>query len=525
MKKITLIVLLLFGFLANAQLIEEHLYEEGVVTRVNFPGIGEKYYLIDSNNGRVKFFNADHSDWMTIELNLAPGFQYLQIGNVSSDVFNSDSQIEITVEYLTADFTYVSQVLAADGTVLYSGNFTINVDQTDGLAPKMFMPYGDSEQVYSLPGFNLEHTYPSKQLHRINLENSGEKYVYFDNNTSTANLFNADHTPWKTINCPKPDNFEYGTYYLVSETKFNADPQLEIAYSYLLYEAPVVVEQNSRVVNESSTLITIPNSGSFWFSMLQGYETKFEVLNNFTSSTYSTTIYSLPDLTPEITFTPGIQRVALALSGEKYFRMNGNFLTIYNSDYSFWKDIALPITEGFSPTGITFISETTFNNSPQVDFIFGSKKFIDNGAVIAYESKLVTEGGTVLQTFPDLYYLKFSHIEGLEDKFIGEISESGIFPISRSSVYSIQSQLATDFINADECSVYPNPASSFVNLEIKGNAITDASIFDLSGKSIGGVKAANIKGVDVSAYLSGVYFIHLTDADGNKSVKKLIISH
>lgn len=83
------------------------------------------------------------------------------------------------------------------------------VSALDGMPNKLMVYYltGDlpdetsrRTDVYSVPGFNLEHTY-QQTVFRVKLEISGDKYHAYDYDylTSDITIFNNDHTLWKTI--------------------------------------------------------------------------------------------------------------------------------------------------------------------------------------------------------------------------------------------------------------------------------------------------------------------------------------
>ena len=77
---------------------------------------------------------------------------------------------------------------------------------------------------------NLENTYNEGLVTRVVLENSGEKYYLYDATAKLVKLYNADHSPWKAIPLPTFSNPLDLTIEHLSETKINADPDIEIAF-------------------------------------------------------------------------------------------------------------------------------------------------------------------------------------------------------------------------------------------------------------------------------------------------------
>lgn len=70
-------------------------------------------------------------------------------------------------------------------------------------------------------------------------------------------------------------------------------------------------------------------------------------------------------------------------------------------------------------------------------------------------------------------------------------------------------------------SIYPNPASDFLNISIEGELDYKISIFDIGGKLV--LSSINVSLVDVSSFYGGTYFIEIEDVKTNKKVVDKII--
>lgn len=82
------------------------------------------------------------------------------------------------------------------------------------------------------------------------------------------------------------------------------------------------------------------------------------------------------------------------------------------------------------------------------------------------------------------------------------------------SVFQINGVVGTKNIeNAEQWSLYPNPANGVIRLSEKGNY----RITDLSGRVMGNVSNANT--IDVSSYNAGVYFISNQDGETKSFIK------
>lgn len=76
-----------------------------------------------------------------------------------------------------------------------------------------------------------------------------------------------------------------------------------------------------------------------------------------------------------------------------------------------------------------------------------------------------------------------------------------------------------------EYSLFPNPASTFVNLSNLGNAAVLVEMFNSTGKLISSEKSANATtSLDISDLAPGIYFYRITDAEGFSSSGKLNVS-
>lgn len=80
-----------------------------------------------------------------------------------------------------------------------------------------------------------------------------------------------------------------------------------------------------------------------------------------------------------------------------------------------------------------------------------------------------------------------------------------------------------DFIYDNSIFIYPNPANSVLNFEVKNNAdISAISINDISGKEVfRNLNAGNLSSIDVSNLSSGVYFVTFK-SERNSVTKKFI---
>jgi len=120
-------------------------------------------------------------------------------------------------------------------------------------------------QVLGFSQITLEYTYPkaasygNSQLLMVNLEASGEKYVKIDRDMETIDVFNLDHTLYKSMSyaghaCPyfiftPPDTTWCDKIIMyISEHLFDLDDEIEF-----MYIGSLVGMNHTRIINEDGT--------------------------------------------------------------------------------------------------------------------------------------------------------------------------------------------------------------------------------------------------------------------------------
>lgn len=529
-----LLFILLLPILGFGQIDLEHIYAEATVTRIKLEVSGEKYYWFDRQEKKLHFFNADHTLWKTVDLAVPEDAYWgnLRVHSVSENKFNSDDNLEIAVTFSAASAGGQNGVVFDEnGTILKSlpGAVEILLSELPGMPDKLITdylvsnsPYVFDSAVFSMPDMNEEHVYEGTRVKRIGLENSGEKYYAIDSSNEMLRLYNSDHTVWKTVNMPKPEEAGYTNNIFITETHVNPDEQLEVGYTYVAESlvpenGPYVYE--SRVVNETATLITIPSASKLTLSTLPGLPDKL-LSDDLTENIAN--VYTLPSLAVEHTYAyDSIERVKLENSGEKYYHRIYNGIAegtvpIYNADHTLWKSIPTGIEEGLFITDISHLSETKIDDDNLVEMAFSY------GNLDIYNTRIVNENGQVLLNEYNGLHLAVSELPGLPNKIIGSVL--GSMENQFGKVYNL-TNLGIDDLAAAAVVAYPNPASVLVNLKSEKADISEVVMYDLLGQRVNHVKANNIRNIDVSQLQTGMYFIDITTADGGKSIQKIMVSH
>lgn len=198
----------------------------------------------------------------------------------------------------------------------------------------------------------------------------------------------------------------------------------------------------------------------------------------------------------EKTYSESANICYLESRGQVYFTMDviNKQCLLYTMDHTFYKSIALPTPEGYYLADIQYVSEQLFNDDDLVELVYIYSKYVPTTGSYYYtfETKLINENGTVLETFQGAGYT--SVVETIENgsKFLVYQYDYSVIPYSTyTHVYSLpqSSTKSAEFsaITPALGNPYPNPAKNLVNIpvELPGD-IKSAQLvlFNLSGQKV-----------------------------------------
>ncbi|MHB0755943.1 glycosyl hydrolase [Polaribacter sp. M15] len=107
------------------------------------------------------------------------------------------------------------------------------------------------------------------------------------------------------------------------------------------------------------------------------------------------------------------------------------------------------------------------------------------------------------------------------------ISKSGGSPqlLIDNAVLLEDSSLSINDFNLKPYSIFPNPSTGIVTIKGK-NMITSYTIFDIQGRLVESKKQMMLKEaqINLTHKSKGIYFIRLTDSNGNQSTEKLVLN-
>ncbi len=180
----------------------------------------------------------------------------------------------------------------------------------------------------SMSQIMLEHTYTASTS-LTELSNSGYKYYSMDAVNNQCKLYNLDHSPWKTITLSVPAGLYLYDIKFVSETLFNSDSKVELAYIYYSYDTTLYYyTYYTRVINENGLeLLSVPGAGYLELKSTTSNGTKFlAYVYNYSiyPSTVNTLVYSVPGNIP----TGGITEQPIVENGFPFPNPTHDLVTI-----------------------------------------------------------------------------------------------------------------------------------------------------------------------------------------------------
>jgi hypothetical protein len=79
-------------------------------------------------------------------------------------------------------------------------------------------------------------------------------------------------------------------------------------------------------------------------------------------------------------------------------------------------------------------------------------------------------------------------------------------------------------VNKSSITVYPTPGSRSISINYGNkNDVERVRIYDLFGREVYAVKTA-VESIDISGFRQGIYFIELTGRNGNRIIKKILVT-
>lgn len=159
-------------------------------------------------------------------------------------------------------------------------------------------------------------------------------------------------------------------------------------------------------------------------------------------------------------------------------------------------------------------------------YYFDEPVYVPSGSFYAgYKQTTQTDGisvGLDLNTNYDSLYLSYTYNGSWRSSiYPGTVM---IHPMFTSNGYEVISGVK----NPDVFSglrIYPNPATSYFTVASKTTESLNCSIYDMEGRRLSAQKLSQNGRVDISNLSNGAYILIFEDRHGNRSSRKLMVSH
>lgn len=319
----------------------EHTFQtESFLHRALLENSGEKYYYFSNSDSKLKIFNTDFTNWKSIDAPKQDNYIYDVQSYISENRINPDAQIEAVYRYafldpMTFEVDWSLNVINESEVLLaVPRGFHLDVSQVypdfDKTVIQSYTPT-ITTTVYSAPNLQSEHAY-GQNLGIFKLENAGFKYVV--NTNGLLHFYNLDHTLWKSVSLPMPQEFNFSGIMDVSEQLIQPDSSLEIVYRIVKYVG-TGVEYGIMVCKEDGAILNeILGPNHMERSEFSGMETKFiatQATQNFSQnigSVYSINALSISDeLSSDVKVYPNPTSGMLHVTSSKGVIAQADFFT------------------------------------------------------------------------------------------------------------------------------------------------------------------------------------------------------
>ncbi|MCS3530422.1 T9SS type A sorting domain-containing protein [Chryseobacterium sp. JUb7] len=208
-------------------------------------------------------------------------------------------------------------------------------------------------------------------------------------------------------------------------------------------------------------------------------------------------------------------------STETYYiaKSNNNNLKIYNSDYSLYKTVNVPVPANYNmifypENNLLTISKHVFNTDNKFEFLveaYGPTQNPDRKLL------LIDEDGNLLKDFHQNSTLPYGlNFEIFHDsvtninKIIVYSNTLGLNPVLQSDVYVLPTSVlaAKEIQAASKLSAFPVPTSKILHIMNPGNGANKVQVYDITGKLVSAqsfsVSDSKIS-IDVESLPKGIY--------------------
>ena len=522
----------------QAQAILEHTYPTTDLHRIHWTFGGEHYWFSNDSLKEIKVYSAQHQLQKTIRYPSVLNSQVRLLKSeqaVTQTTINTDNLLEM-VWFLKDTLTKKEQVRIInerDSVVLVFNSAVNNIEfnEIEGLRTKLFVTTFEGNlgeyitKVYGLPSLNLENTYfRAYRLHRKKFGYAGEKYFYKDSKVKRMQIYNANHSYWKSVNLawfPSISLDDFDTYTDADDNLFTKDSLVEVTFSYASgqnYRQAILAENSFTPIHSSSYDFRIDHQN--------GLTDKFFILGVYNNGDSYSRLYSLP-LRLELESPYSMSRTRLKKYGETVSRFtypNQLGLVYINSANN--KTIQLPQTNlysivypyfSFSKNDFPFVNDSIINKDSLIEIIYIERN--NNGN---YLIKIVNDTGRIYNTIDSTHYFSINQSPTLSPKLI---TKTGNDKPYNTKVWRFnKTTLIKEPPSVLEAKIYPNPFSKSITIETQENTVFPLNIrlMNALGEVVLITKTDHPK-IDLALpnLAKGVYFLELSD-NNKRTVREIV---
>lgn len=205
-----------------------------------------------------------------------------------------------------------------------------------------------------------------------------------------------------------------------------------------------------------------------------------------------------------------------------------NVLKLYNTDYSVWRTIPLPIPAGGSIATIQYVSDKLFNTDDAIEVFVSYTTFPPT----TYTGIVVNESGSVIATIPNGYWATVYYVAGAHKLSVLEMHTSSSPSYQKNSIYSLPGSLPCGHCGAGSVGVpktanttggtpvaMPNPATGSVSI-IHGLPMGTTGTLSVVGPDGRTHATQHISGneptttINIANYPQGMYFFTVQNQNG-----------
>ncbi len=240
----------------------------------------------------------------------------------------------------------------------------------------------------------------------------------------------------------------------------------------------------------------------------------------------------------EHSYSESVNTVSLEGLGEVYYSMDviNKLCLIYSLDHTLIKSIPLPVPEAYYLEDIQFLSEHLFNDDDLIELVYIYSKYVatESSYYFTFESKLITENGVTLLTFPGAGLTKVIETAEHGKKFLVYQYDYSVIPYrTYTHVYGLPeetepsgSYTPTSFNTGN---AFPNPASTLVNIPVhlpEGVESGSLEISDMNGRKVLSYPVTESTGnvpIPASQLSPGTYLYNIKTGSGQSEARKIVI--